>query len=234
MNIIFLLFFIVIMLYVIFVDIFTILFRLTGLSEEKARFQVISLLTNSGFTTNESEIIASAKIRRKLAKTIMLFGYAFTATIVSSIVSILVSLNSYEVSYSFYRLLLLLIIFIAFILIRQLPFVKNHFDTLIEKFYLKYIIKERINPLTLIEDYKTQIIASIFINDVPPLLIDKTLAETNIKKLHNILILLIKRADGTILFADADTVIKKYDHVILMGNPNNIHLLFNSYCSKLE
>ncbi|MFA6709555.1 MAG: hypothetical protein WCR79_07675, partial [Fusobacterium sp.] len=59
------------------------MFRLTGMSEDKARFQVISLLTNSGFTTSESELILKSKKRRSLAKIIMIFGYTFTATIVS-------------------------------------------------------------------------------------------------------------------------------------------------------
>ena len=43
-----------IIVYWIISELFTILFRLTGLPDEKARFQVISLLTGSGFTTRES------------------------------------------------------------------------------------------------------------------------------------------------------------------------------------
>ena len=63
-----------IIVYIVISDIITIFFRLTGLTEEKARFQVISLLTNSGFTTRESESVVASKIRRRLARATMLFG----------------------------------------------------------------------------------------------------------------------------------------------------------------
>ena len=58
------LFSLIIMLYWVMSELFTMLFRFTGLPEEKARFQVISLLTSSGFTTRESEMIISTKSRR--------------------------------------------------------------------------------------------------------------------------------------------------------------------------
>ena len=51
------LFFAVAVLYILIIDVFTILFRMSGMTEEKAKFQVISLLTNSGYTTKESELV---------------------------------------------------------------------------------------------------------------------------------------------------------------------------------
>lgn len=57
----------IILVYVIFIEIFTIIFRLTGLTNDKARFQVISLFTNSGFTTQEAELIVSSRVRRRIA-----------------------------------------------------------------------------------------------------------------------------------------------------------------------
>ena len=42
------------------IQVFSVLFRISGLTKVKAKFQVISLLTNSGFTTSESEIVVSA------------------------------------------------------------------------------------------------------------------------------------------------------------------------------
>lgn len=37
-----------ILVYILINEIFTVLFRLTGLTEDKAKFQVTSMLTNSG------------------------------------------------------------------------------------------------------------------------------------------------------------------------------------------
>ena len=84
-----------IIMYVGIVKIFSILFRLTGLTDEKARFQAVSLLTNSGFTTKESELLAKSKLRRKLALMTMLFGYAFTVIVVFMIVHLFIALPSW-------------------------------------------------------------------------------------------------------------------------------------------
>ena len=76
------LFILIIMLYMVISELFTILFRFTGLPDEKARFQVLSLLTGCGFTTRESEMVLSTRSRRRLARIMMLFGYVFNITIV--------------------------------------------------------------------------------------------------------------------------------------------------------
>ena len=52
------LFAIIVLMYLIIIDFFTMIFRITGLPDEKARFQVMSLLTGCGFTTHESEFIS--------------------------------------------------------------------------------------------------------------------------------------------------------------------------------
>ena len=63
------LFSIIILVYWIITEWFTILFRFTGLPDEKARFQVISLLTGCGYTTRESEMfLSSRRWRRKSAQ----------------------------------------------------------------------------------------------------------------------------------------------------------------------
>ena len=55
MNLFFLLIYFIIITAV--TEIFVILFRLTELKLEVSRFQVISLMTGTGFTTGESELI---------------------------------------------------------------------------------------------------------------------------------------------------------------------------------
>ena len=53
------LFSLIILIYWVITELFTILFRFTGLPDERARFQVISLLTGCGYTTRESEMFLS-------------------------------------------------------------------------------------------------------------------------------------------------------------------------------
>ncbi|MED3561442.1 hypothetical protein [Bacillus xiapuensis] len=83
MNLLFLLIYFIIIVGVI--EIFVVLFRLTGLKLEISRFQVISLMTGTGFTTDESELILGHPIRRKLATFLILFGAFSLAVIISSI-----------------------------------------------------------------------------------------------------------------------------------------------------
>lgn len=83
MNLFFLLVYFIIITAVI--EIFVVLFRLTGLKIEISRFQVISLMTGTGFTTGESELILGHPIRRKLATFLILFGAFSLAVIISSI-----------------------------------------------------------------------------------------------------------------------------------------------------
>ena len=82
------LFALIVVIYRVITDFFTIMFRFTGLPSEKARFQVLSLLTGTGFTTRESEIILSNRQRRTLARITMLFGYVFNITIVSAFINV--------------------------------------------------------------------------------------------------------------------------------------------------
>jgi hypothetical protein len=87
MNLFFLLIYFIIITAVI--EIFVILFRLTNLKSEVSRFQVISLMTGTGFTTGESELILGHPVRRKLATFLILFGAFSLAVIISSISTIL-------------------------------------------------------------------------------------------------------------------------------------------------
>ncbi|MGL5328718.1 MAG: hypothetical protein ACRDD7_05570, partial [Peptostreptococcaceae bacterium] len=82
-------FIICLMLFLIIIDIFAILFRLTGMSIEKARFQVVSLLTSTGYTTKESELITQHPTRRKLASALMIISYVSTLTFISFFVNML-------------------------------------------------------------------------------------------------------------------------------------------------
>ena len=91
-----LLFSFIILLYWVITELFTFFFRLTGLPAEKARFQVISLLTGTGFTTRESEIILSSRQRRRLARITMLFGYVFNVTIVSVFINVIISMKAVQ------------------------------------------------------------------------------------------------------------------------------------------
>ncbi len=78
----------IILLYWIITEAFTLLFRMTGLPDERARFQVTSLLTGCGYTTKESEMFLSSRSRRRLVRMTMLFGYVFNITVVTALINV--------------------------------------------------------------------------------------------------------------------------------------------------
>lgn len=59
--------------------------RLTGLPEHNARFQAISALTGTGFTTSEAELIVNYPIRRKIVTLLMLFGNLGIVSVLSTL-----------------------------------------------------------------------------------------------------------------------------------------------------
>ena len=77
-----------VIIYQVLIEVFTILYRINGINVDISRFQVVSLLTGTGFTTNESESMLITKNRRKLTRRIMFFSYIFNISIVSTFVSI--------------------------------------------------------------------------------------------------------------------------------------------------
>ncbi|MBB6735410.1 TrkA C-terminal domain-containing protein [Cohnella zeiphila] len=68
------------------IEISVVLVEATGLERRVARFQVVSLLTGTGFTTQESELILGHPVRRRIGIFLILFG-AFSLAVVISIMS---------------------------------------------------------------------------------------------------------------------------------------------------
>ena len=125
-----------IVIYMLMIQIFTVLFRLTGLTKEKAHFQVISLLTNSGFSTRESELITTNRSRRRIAKFAMITGTIFNVLIASLLINILFNIKFDEME-SLKIMGIAIGIFAGLLLIINLPFFKKAFERLIEKVAIK-------------------------------------------------------------------------------------------------
>ncbi|GAA1383544.1 hypothetical protein GCM10009597_41820 [Peribacillus frigoritolerans] len=87
MNVLFMLLYFIIIVLVI--EISVTLLKLTGLKGTVARFQVISMLTGTGFTTDESKSIIDHPVRRKISMFLILFGAFSLAVIISSISTLL-------------------------------------------------------------------------------------------------------------------------------------------------
>lgn len=220
------LFSVFIVVYTIFIEIFTVLFRLTGVTREKARTQVISLLTNSGFTTSESEIIMSAKKRRRLAHVTMIFGYSFSMIIVSMLVNIFLSLNLSELKNISLSVLILFIAMLLLMLIGRLKPVRSGFDLIIEKIGNRVMFGKKSNILVLVDIYKNNALVETVTDHIPAFLHNVRLADSRLKEQYGIRVLSIKRGTETLEAIDGNTTLAHGDNLLLFGDYKTIRQIF--------
>lgn len=212
--------------YLIIIEIFTVLFRLTGLTQEKARTQVISMLTNSGFTTAESELVLSAKKRRRLAQITMMFGYSFTVIIVSTIVNIFLAMNQAEITDLFFLVIILVAFLAVLFTIMRLRIIRTKFDHFVERLGNRIMFGKNSNPVVLIDIYKDKAMVEIELDIVPSVFSGRCLGEMQLIRDYDIHVLYVKRDGLALDEISKDTVFEAKDSLVLFGNYKNIRLLF--------
>lgn len=220
------LFVVFVAVYSIIIETFTVLFRLTGLTPEKAKTQVISMLTNSGFTTSESEIILHSKKRRKLAQLTMLSGYSFTVIIVSVLVNIFLTLSRTEAKNMIAVVLVLSVVLVLWFLFMRIQIVRTRFDLMIEKIGNRIMFGKNSNIVVLIDSFSERAMAEIYLEFVPRILRDTPLGSSQLKETYNIQILLLKRDGKTVETVNGDTILHSQDILIVFGNYKSIRALF--------
>ena len=228
-NLALLLFSFIILLYWVITELFTFFFRLTGLPAEKARFQVISLLTGTGFTTRESEIVLSSRRRRRLARITMLFGYAFNITIVSAFINVFLSMKIIQVGYEFFGFLIpLATVALIFVFIR-VPKIHAWGDNLLRRLADRiFDRKETFNAVLLIDNIGSESIAQVTIRHIPEEYQGLSLAETRLRAETGILVMLVERNGEKPMAAQAGTVFELGDKLTVFGDYNTICRAFHA------
>lgn len=214
-----LLFSFIILLYWVITEMFTFFFRLTGLPAERARFQVISLLTGTGFTTRESEIIMGSRRRRRLARATMLFGYVFNVTIVSAFVNVFISMKLIQVGDSFLGFLIPLTTLAVIFIFMRVPKVHAWGENLLRRMADRaFNRKETFNAVLLIDNIGTGSIAQVTLRHIPEEYRGLTLAETKLRAETGILVMLVEHPGGGTTAAQADTVFEIGDKLTVFGD----------------
>lgn len=202
--------------FIVVVNICSILLRLTGMPIKKARFQVVSLLTSTGFTTRESEMVVQHPVRRKIASWLMIVSYVSTATFISFFVTMI----SDTVTGIGFFVVIGILAFINFFIRRTKTIEK--FELKLENKVLKSKIWEKLNSenLTLITNTRGYGIYQIYLPKDSKI-IGKSILESNLKDLE-IDVLNIDKGDKFIKFATPDYVFEAFDRVTVYGNLKNI------------
>ena len=213
------LFSVIILIYLVITELFTILFRFTGLPDERARFQVISLLTGCGFTTRESEMILSNRRRRRLARITMLFGYVFNITIVSALVNVFLSLKLTQIGHYYFGLLIPLAAVVLIFVFLRVPAVHAWGDGLLEKLADRMLGRTAsFNTVQLLDHIGTDSIALVTLNHIPDEYRGVPLSQLGLKADTGILVMLVEHPGEKAVPAGADTVFTPGDKLTVFGN----------------
>lgn len=207
-------------IFIVVVNICSILLRLTGMPIKKARFQVVSLLTSTGFTTRESEMVVQHPVRRKIASWLMIVSYVSTATFISFFVTMI----SDTVTGIGFFVVIAALVTTNFVLRRTKTI--ERLELKLENVVLKSKIWEKLNSenLTLITNTKGYGIYQIYLPKNSKI-IGKSILESGLKDLE-IEVLNIDKGDKFIKFATPDYIFEVFDRVTVYGNLKNIRSEF--------
>ena len=224
-----LLFSFIILLYWVITELFTFFFSLTGLPAEKARFQVISLLTGTGFTTRESEMILSSRIRRRLARVTMLFGYVFNITIVSAFINIFISMKVDQFSNQFAGFLIPLGTAALIFIFMRVPKIHAWGDSLLRRTADRILDRqETFNAVMLVDNIGSESIAQVTLRHIPEEYSGLTLVQTRLRAETGILVMLVERHGSKPVPAQADTVFEHGDKLTVFGDYQSICKAFHA------
>jgi hypothetical protein len=214
--------FVSIIVFLIIVEIITVLFKMTGLTDEKARFQVISLLTGTGFTTKEAELIMQHPTRRRLAQFLMILGYLGFFVGTSLLVNILQNPFTTQIVGSS-----LIFIVTIFIVVRN-PLVKSNFDRIVERVVIKWgysKAKSKHKIYRMVTRVKGYGIFSIII-DEDSRLDGVSIMDSHLKS-NDMIILNIDKGDEFIGFVKRDYILQKGDNILVYGKVEQVLKTFH-------
>jgi len=206
-------FFVIFIMLWLLIEIIAIIMKLTGLELSKARFQIISILTHTGFTSRESELIVQHPTRRKIASVLMVVSYVAQITLITLLFDVLNNATKSLLSISIVLTVVLVLIVVA----TQLESFSKRFDRFAERL-LKNKIKKinSNNRIDQILNLSPEFSIFELIVDTESFICKKTLRELHLKE-HYIQVLKIDRGSEMIDFPLADTQILSGDRMIVYG-----------------
>lgn len=212
--------------FIITVEVFTILFQLTGLSRSKALFQVISIITSTGFTTKESEIITFDDTRRKLAQYLMVFSY------ISTLLYIVLLITFFTNDYEIYQYISFFLVLLSYPVIYSIKSFRNTLRNIVEVFGNKLLFGSNNNSILILEEFGNYVIAQIIVNTVPEALSGVALKDIDLYNAYHIMITTIVRKNATITNVTDDYKIKSGDKIIAYGDNIQLAYLFQINTKK--
>lgn len=203
------------------VEIVSILFKSTGMDLYKARFQTISIITHTGFTTRESELVVQHPMRRKIASFLMVVSYLAQITLISVLLNILISDVDALLSIG----VVVSVALVFFILLTRTKFLSSRIDRFIEKIIEKRILHStRKNPMSRVMKTGAEYGIYEIVVDEGGGLDGIALKDAGLKK-DFIQVLKIEKGNESINFPGPDQIMNMGDKLIVYGQIKSIREL---------
>ena len=234
---------VIVTIYMLAIEMFSVAFKLTGMATEKIRFQVASLFTGSGYTTAESELIAKDDKRRRIARVCMYTGHIFSVAFMGLAINVVISFSMTIFKESetphfdeWYFIVLYVTLFFFFtVLFIKIPPVNRRFQKLLENIAIKTNKKNKKTNLVNVLDLQGKhAIAEVVLNIIPEYAQEVPLFEMGLTKKFSINVLSIRR-DNRVVEVSKDTMFRKGDILVIYGLINDIKEAFvNSINKNIE
>ena len=194
---------------------------MTGMEEQRARFQALSAFTGTGFTTREAEIVINNPRRRRIVTWLMILGNAGIVTVIVSATSSIATSKGYQIPIA------ILILIAAIYLFYRLASHRG----LTQK--LERFIENRLLKLSAFQDTRTEdlflvkepygLMRVFAVHDSP--LIGKSISKA-ISPRSDTLVLAAERGRKWTHFPKSNTVIKNGDKLIVYGQLDSLKSMF--------
>ena len=228
-------------IYMFMIEIFSVAFKLTGLATSKIKFQVASLFTASGFTTQESELITNDDRRRRIAVACMYTGHIFSVVIMGLIINVLISIGETInadrsgrtfTEWYFIVFYISLGVFLL-VLITKIPAINRRFQKLLEKIAINTSKGRRENNIiTVLDYYGKSAIVEVVLNKLPDFAKEVSLYDMALTKKYALILLSLRRGNRRVSISK-DTMLIKGDVIVAYGHINDIREAFvNSVANK--
>jgi len=196
---------------------------MTGMEQQRARFQALSAFSGTGFTTREAEFVVNHPQRRRIMIWLMILGNAGIVTVIVSATSSIVTSEGFHLPITI--AVLIVGVFVIYKLISRQSFMKQ-WEGFIQKRLLKLQLFKQVpmEDLFIIKDDHG--IMRVIADKNSPLLDDSFLKSK--LKLKSTLVVGIERSNRWISLPADDIKIAEGDRVILYGQLNILHKMFKT------
>ena len=221
-------------IYMFMIEVFSVAFKLTGLATNKIKFQVASLFTSSGFTTQESELITNDDRRRKIAVTCMYTGHIFSVVIMGLVINVVIQIintvGAEQQTRTFTEWFFIVFYISAFVFLLvvfiKVPPINKRFQKLLENIAINISKNKReSNIITVLDYYGKSAVVEVVLNRLPDFAKEVSLHDMELTKKYALILLSLRRGNRRVSISK-DTMLVKGDVIVAYGHINDIREAF--------